>query len=441
MRAAQSLAASETRAKHLAFHDSLTGLPNRAWLSERLAHHLEDLRHGGGAVGVLCIGLDRFKDINEVFGHRSGDRVIRETARRLARLRGPQDTLVRLGGDEFAMILAAADDHAVAALARRILDVLSGPFEVPSGTTHLACSVGAALMTGGESDGSEGLRQADLALYQAKQGGRGQWRLFDAEMDAVAKVRRAVEADLRLALQRGELRMVYQPQVNARGVITGLEALMRWTHPERGAIPPSFFIRIAEEAGIIELLGDFAIRSAFAEARRWPEVTMAVNVSALQLRSPGFVEKVARAVADTGVDPRNVELEITESVLIEEDHDARETMAALKAMGFRLALDDFGTGYSSLSYLRRFPVDRLKIDRSFVERIDSDAESEAMVRAIVRLARALNLAVIAEGVETDGQRRLLRAVGCGEAQGFFFSEPVEASQIGDLLSPRQRQSA
>jgi EAL domain-containing protein (putative c-di-GMP-specific phosphodiesterase class I) len=216
---------------------------------------------------------------------------------------------------------------------------------------------------------------------------------------------------------------------------------MRWTHPERGPIPPSFFIRIAEEAGIIELLGDFAIRSAFAEARRWPEVTMAVNVSALQLRSAGFVEKVARAVGDTGVDPRNVELEITESVLIEEDHDARETMAALKAMGFRLALDDFGTGYSSLSYLRRFPVDRLKIDRSFVERIDSDAESEAMVRAIVRLAKALNLEVIAEGVETDGQRRLLRAVGCGEAQGFFFSEPVEASQIGDLLNNRQRQSA
>jgi diguanylate cyclase (GGDEF)-like protein len=433
-RVAQGLVASEARAKHMAVHDALTTLPNRVLFTDRLSHALEQLRRKPGAVAVFCIDLDRFKEVNDTFGHHCGDDLLREAARRLSATVRTSDTLARLGGDEFAIVQTDATPVAAAALARRINLAMAAPVELSVGRLFIGCSVGITLVDNADVSPVESLRQADLALYRAKDAGRGQYSFFEPEMDAALRMRRAVEADLREALQNGGLEMVYQSQVDAEGRHVGVEALVRWNHPTRGAVSPSFFVPIAEECGLIDRLGAFTLKTAFADSLRWPDhVKVAVNVSASQLRLQGFIATVRRLLQETGADPRRFELEITESVFLGENPKVHETLRQLRDVGFTLALDDFGTGYSSLSYLRRYPVDKIKIDRSFTAALGADQESDAVVGAIIKLARALNLSVVAEGVETADQRHRLAAAGCMDVQGFLFSRPMHAAAMDQLL--------
>jgi diguanylate cyclase (GGDEF)-like protein len=434
----ESLIASEARAKHMALHDALTSLPNRLLFSDRLGHALQSLRRDNEGVAVLCIDLDHFKDVNDTLGHHCGDALLCEVAARLTAACRSSDTLARLGGDEFAVVQSRATPASAAALGERIIQALRGPVSLPAGEATLSCSVGATLITQPGQDAGEVVRQADIALYQAKDRGRGQVRFFEPEMDAALRARKLIEADLQKALANNELFMAFQPQMDGHGQMTGVEALMRWTHPERGPISPAFFIPIAEQSRLIHDLGRFALEEAFGASCRWPSLKVAVNVSAHQLRAPDFLREVKQMVAKSGVDPRNVDLEITEGVLLDDDSVTHDVLKRLKHMGFTLALDDFGTGYSSLSYLRRYPVDKIKIDRSFITGLGVDRESEAVVGAIVRLAKALNLEVIAEGVETDGQRTELGRAGCSNIQGFLFGRPETPAQIDHRLVGRSK---
>ena len=429
----RALVASETQSKHMAYHDHLTGLPNRAMLSQRMSQVLADLRRGGPPIGVLALDLDRFKLINDTYGHGAGDELIVQVASRLNDLARSTDTVVRLGGDEFAILCTGATPNGLAILSERIVTALSAPIELPFGCIFTGVSVGVTLVDDQKIDGEEALRQADLAMYRAKDGGRGRFQFYEPEMDLALKSRRALEEDLREALRNGDLRLVYQPQMDGSGEVVGVEALARWTHPERGPVSPTFFVPIAEECGLIDALGEYTLRRAFTDSLRWPGLSVAVNVSARQLRNGDFAELANRVLRDTGADPKRIELEITEGVLLEDDQSTHETLHKLRTIGFSLALDDFGTGYSSLAYLRRYPVDKIKIDRSFVTTLGTEKESEAVVTAIVRLARALSLEVIAEGVETEAQRSGLRRAGCTEVQGFLYSHPIAADEIDAFI--------
>jgi diguanylate cyclase (GGDEF)-like protein len=433
-RAAQALVASESRSVHMAFHDSLTGLANRAMFNDRVGHALAGLGRGAPPVGVLALDLDRFKEVNDTFGHQAGDELIIEAATRLKSICRSTDTLVRLGGDEFALLQVGATSAGMAALAERIVAVLSGPVELASGRVFMSVSVGGTLISDHSIESGEALRQADMAMYRAKDEGRGRYCFFEPEMDLALRARKSLEADLRVALAEKALTMVYQPQVDGDGRIVGVEALVRWTHPERGPVSPAFFVPIAEECGLIAELGEFTLRQAFKDSLRWPHLKVAVNVSAVQLRSEQFIDLITSAIRDTGANPSGIELEITEGVLLADDDATHETLRRLRAMGFSLALDDFGTGYSSLSYLRRYPVDKIKIDRSFVTNLGSERDAEAVVGAIVKLAKALNLKVIAEGVETDEQRAGLRRAGCSFIQGYLYSRPVQVDEIQPMLN-------
>ncbi len=435
-RAARDLIASEARASHLAYHDALTGQPNRVKFLDRLSHALDQARRSGGQVAVHAIDLDRFKDVNDTFGHHVGDELIRLAAQRMAAQCRSSDTFARLSGDEFAVVQSNASAASAAALAARLVEVMSESAELSTGRVFVGCSVGVTVIDNGEMDPAEALRQADLALYRAKGDGKSRYCFFEIEMDAAIKTRRLLEADLREALRTDCLQMAYQPQVDRHGEIIGVESLVRWNHPERGAVSPAFFVPIAEECGLISELGVFALRRAFRDSHRWPHLKVAVNVSAPQLRAPDFIDQVTALVAEARVDPRNFELEITEGVLLGDDPATHETLKRLRQMGFALALDDFGTGYSSLSYLRNYPVNKIKIDRSFITNLGVDNQSDAVIAAIVKLARALKLDVIAEGVETSDQRRRLTAAGCNEVQGYLYSRPVPADQIDGLVKLR-----
>jgi diguanylate cyclase (GGDEF)-like protein len=426
---AQGLIASEARAAHLAYHDALTGLPNRVLFFDRLAHAMEQMRRDGQKIAVHCIDLDRFKDVNDTFGHHVGDELIQAAARRLAAQCRGADTFARLSGDEFAIVQSNATVASAAALAARLVEIMAQPVDLSAGRVFVGCSIGVTLVIDDHLEPAEALRQADLALYRAKQNGKVQFCFFEIEMDAAIKTRRALEADLRGALARGELGMAYQPQVNKNGVMTGVEGLVRWIHPERGYVSPAFFVPIAEECGLIIDLGMFTLRRAFEDSRRWKGLKVAVNVSANQLRLKDFVPRIVELVEELDVDPKRFELEITEGILLGDDPNTHETLKRLRHMGFSIALDDFGTGYSSLSYLQRYPINKIKIDRSFIANLGVDTESEAVVGAIIKLARALKLSVIAEGVETTDQRARLAAAGCSEVQGYLFSRPVGADEI------------
>lgn len=432
-RASRALVASEARARHMAFHDHLTGLPNRAMFNERVAEALDASRHHGGQVGVMAIDLDRFKLVNDTYGHGAGDQLILSVAARLTSLCPAGASVVRVGGDEFVILHPEASAGRLAHLARRIVDSLAEPVDLPFGRVFVGASIGISLVQDAGVDGAEALRQADLALYRAKEGGRGRFCFFEADMDTAMKARRRLEADLREALNADGLTMVYQPQMNGQGRMTGVEALVRWDHPENGPIAPSYFVPIAEEGGLISQLGVYTFRKAFLDSRRWPQLRVAVNVSAVQIRAVDFPDLLAGLLKETGANPHQIELEITEGILLADDEQTQETFRRLRAMGFSLALDDFGTGYSSLSYLRRYPVDKIKIDRSFVNNLGVEKEAEAVVGAIVRLAQALNLRVIAEGVETESQREGLRRAGCTDIQGYLFSRPVDPAGITRLL--------
>jgi len=388
---------------------------------------------------VLCIDLDRFKEVNDTYGHHVGDELIREAGRRMAAQCRSCDTFYRLSGDEFAIVQVQVEAKGAGALADRLVRTMAEPIQLGAGMIFAGCSIGITVIGTAGTEPEEAFRQADLALYRAKANGKGQFAFFESEMDAAIKTRRALEGDLRLALAAGELQMNYQPQVNQRDQMTGVEALIRWNHPERGQVSPAFFVPIAEECGLIGELGLFTLRRAFEDSRRWPGLKVAVNVSASQLRMKDFVPKVEALLKEMKVDPFNFELEITEGLLLGDDPATHETLRRLRGVGFQLALDDFGTGYSSLSYLQRYPINKIKIDRSFISNLGLDSEAGAVVGAIVKLAKALRLQVIAEGVETDIQRDELIAVGCADIQGYLFSRPVGAEDIDRLRRAPARQ--
>lgn len=434
--AARALIASESRSKHMAYHDHLTGLPNRAMFMERLGQTLAEMRRDKRPMGVLALDLDRFKQVNDTYGHAAGDELIIDIASRLKSLARASDTVCRLGGDEFAILCGAVTPRGLVTLAERIVEALSHPMDLPFGRVFPGVSVGITVVSDPWLGGGEVLRQADLALYRAKEGGRGRYEFYEPEMDQALRARRALEDDLRDALRADALGMLYQPEVDGEGRLIGVEALLRWTHPTRGPVPPAFFVAIAEDCGLIEELGAFTLRRAFADSLRWPGLNVAVNVSANQLRSGDFPDLVQALISETGADVRRIELEITEDVLLEDDEKTQRILERLRGLGVTLTLDDFGTGYSSLAYLRRYPVDRIKIDRSFITNLDVEPESEAMVTAIVRLAAALELDVVAEGVETEAQWLALRRAGCVKAQGFLHSKPLPADQITEFGASR-----
>lgn len=436
-RAAQQLIASEARASHLAYHDPLTGLPNRVMFFDRLGVALDQLRRNGTAIAVHCLDLDRFKEVNDTFGHQIGDELIVAASRRIAEVCRRSDTFARLSGDEFAIVQLDATPNAAARLAERIVEAISKPMELSSGRVHISCSIGVNLLSEGEVAAADALRHADLALYRSKNNGRAQYSFFEPEMDAAMRMRREIEGELREALHNGDLNMVYQPQSDRTGRIAGVEALLRWKHPDRGDISPAMFVPIAEECGLISELGIYTLRESFVASRQWPGLKVAVNISAAQLRMRDFPEKVADLIKECAVDPRTFELEITEGLLLGDDPVTHGVLRELRQMGFSIALDDFGTGYSSLSYLQRYPIDKIKIDRSFVANLGIEKESAAVIQAIVKLARALKLDVIAEGVETIEQRDQLVEIGCEEIQGYFYSRPVEAARIGEMCSKQE----
>jgi diguanylate cyclase (GGDEF)-like protein/PAS domain S-box-containing protein len=409
---------------HLARHDSLTGLPNRLNFHDALGHAL-----GAGSVAVLSVDLDDFKLINDTLGHLAGDALLREVAYRLVAVKG-DGFVARLGGDEFSMFVRIDDASDAAQLARRMLQALTEPYQIEGETAEIGASIGIAIAPRDGASADTLLHHADIALYRVKgENGRG-YRLFEPEMDQALRERREMKRELAIALSRGELALVYQPQMEiASNRLTGFEALLRWNSPTRGLVPPTLFIPLAEESGLIEEIGAFVLRRATAEAVRWPDtIALAVNLSPAQFRSGAVSAAVREALASSRLEPRRLELEITESVLLDQSASAITTLEALHASGVRVALDDFGTGYSSLSYLQRFDFDKVKIDRSFISGLPDNEGSAAIVRAIVGLGRSLDMRVTAEGVETFEQLMFLANEGCNEAQGYLFSQPLPAEQ-------------
>jgi diguanylate cyclase (GGDEF)-like protein len=442
-KAASSLIASEARAHYAATHDHLTQLPNKALFVERLRCVAQN--RGGGepdtGYGIVCVGLDRFDEINEALGLEACHSVIGEVATRLRLARRDQDAIAKLGDDVFAVLwpgLTAAEAPAVVA---RLIEQLSAPYAASDGRAFVTCSIGVGLLAPEIDNPMETLRQAQIALSNAKRRGGAHVSLFEPSMDRALKDRKALEVELRRALADEALTVVYQPQVDAKGAIIGVEALMRWDSPTRGAVPPSLFVPLAEACGLADVLGRFALRRAFLDAKAWPGLKVAVNVSAAQVRSGGLIDTLKSLIAEIGADPRGFELEITEGMLLADEADIYQTLNDVRRMGFSLSLDDFGTGYSSLSYLRHFPVDKLKIDRSFVAHLGKRPESSAIIKAIVDMADALGLNVIAEGVETKDQVLRLTMAGCAQFQGFYFSRPMEAGAIDALLTARARRVA
>ncbi len=421
------LIASEARARHLAYHDPLTRLPNRALLFERLDLLL--LQDAELPLAVMCVDLDRFKEVNDTLGHGAGDALIEAVAQRLREACDRHCVIARQGGDEF-VVLSPATPRAVAeVLAERIRAAVSTTFDSEFGPIEAGCSIGVAMIEMAGIESSQAMRWADLALYRSKDRGRGCVTFFEPEMDAALILRRSLEADLRAALTDGTLHLVYQPQVGRHGEITAVEALLRWTHPQRGEIPPDMFVALAEECGLIRPLGEWVLRRALEETAQWRSLRVAINVSAVQMRSPGFAALVMQLAARAGVDPARYEIELTETALLGDDPVTRGNFDALKRFGLSISLDDFGTGYSSLNLLQRFAVDKIKIDRSFVASLGETESADGLVDAVVKLARSFNLDVIAEGVETPGQQRILIDCGCQTFQGFLVGRPVPAEQI------------
>ncbi|KGD78524.1 diguanylate cyclase [Pantoea agglomerans] len=430
------LGASEAQAQHLAFHDVLTGLPNRALVEDRLTQALALATRHDQRVALLLIDLDRFKTINDTHGHHAGDELIIAVAQRLSRIVRASDTVGRIGGDEFIVVMPDVDNIGqVHRLAQRIIDELSEPFTLFGSDVWSGASIGLALAPKDGVDRLELMRKADIALYEAKSGGRGTYRQFERAMDESVRTRQTIAADLRTALHTHQgLEVWYQPLMDIGGQqMVGIEALLRWHHPARGLIAPGEFIAIAEETGLIIPLGEWVLAEACVTQQRFPELLVAVNVSPVQFRSTGFVERVMAIVSQNGGDPKRLELEITEGVLIEDEREARAIIVELRDAGFRIALDDFGTGYSSLNYLSNFPVDKIKIDRSFTQSLGVAENSVAIVESVVKLGHAMGLMVTAEGVETPGQMSALADAGCNQLQGYLFSQAVPADQLAALM--------
>ena len=428
---------NERQIAHMAHHDALTDLPNRRVLWERLEQFMERVANGE-ALAVLCLDLDRFKEVNDTLGHPVGDAVLQIVAQRLRGCVRSSDTVARLGGDEFAVLQSGAPQPcAAASLAKRIIEALGEPYRVGEHQVSIGVSVGIALSPNDSAVAGQLLQNADLALYCAKHEGRATYRFFEPGMEARMRARRALETELRNALPNGELELYYQPIVNlAHNHVSGFEALLRWNHPERGLVAPAEFIPLAEETGLVNAIGEWVLREACIEAATWAaHLKIAVNISPCQFRSKAVVEAVLGAIASSGLAADRLELEITESVLLRDTDATIGILHQLKAIGVRIALDDFGTGYSSLSHLRSFPFNKIKIDRSFVDGLAQDnREAVAIVRAVSQMGASLGMSTTAEGVETEGQLNAIRAEGCTEVQGFFFSPAKPAREIGKLLS-------
>jgi diguanylate cyclase (GGDEF)-like protein/PAS domain S-box-containing protein len=426
---------AEAQIVFMARHDTLTRLPNRVLLNERIEQAVTQLGRGSG-LAVLCVDLDNFKQVNDTLGHPVGDALLVAVSERLQACVREVDTVARLGGDEFAIVqcgIGAPEDAAL--LARRVVETLSAPYEIDGHRVMVGASLGISVAPGDGVTCERLLKNADVALYRAKSDGRGTWRFFEPEMDARLQARRKLELDLREALAKNQFDLYYQPICDLElNRVCGIEALLRWRHPTRGFVPPSEFIPVAEEIGLIVQLGDWVLKRACAQASEWPSyVKVAVNVSPAQFKGPGLVQSVSDALSASGLSPQRLELEITESVLLTNSVATLAILHALRDRGIRISMDDFGTGYSSLSYLRSFPFDKIKIDQSFVRDVAAPGESSLIVRAIIGLSRSLGMRTTAEGVETEEQLARLRAEGCNEVQGYLFGMPSLPRHIPKLL--------
>jgi diguanylate cyclase (GGDEF)-like protein/PAS domain S-box-containing protein len=429
---------SEERIAYMAHYDALTDLPNRVYFRQQLDQALKRVKRGG-KLAVLFLDLDKFKGVNDTLGHQGGDELLKTVAARLKSCVRETDIVARLGGDEFAIVQTDIEDATAAiGLAERIHGALRQPCELEGNRFSMDASIGIALAPADGMEADQLLKNADLAMYGAKADGRATYRFFEAEMDAEMKARRALEFDLRQAIMCGEFELFYQPLVNIRDkTIVACEALLRWRHPVRGLVSPGEFIPVAEDAGIVNQLGEFALRTACAEATNWrDDILVTVNVSPVQFKNEGLVPLVMSALAESGLPAQRLELEITESVLLHDDEATLRMLGQLRELGVRIAMDDFGVGYSSLNYLRRFPFDKVKIDKSFIEHIAEDASSLANAQAVISIAKSRDIATTAEGVEKQEQYELLRALGCTEMQGYLFSPPKPVAELAPMLLPR-----
>jgi len=437
------VSASRAMALQMAFsaqHDFLTGLPNRMLLNDRLDQAIALASRHGKKVGVLFLDLDGFKHLNDSLGHPSGDKLLQAIAGRLVGCVRGSDTVSRQGGDEFIVVLSEMEHSEDAAIkAKRILQAVAERHSTRQQDFYVTASIGVSVYPDDGLTAETLIKNADTAMYEAKENGRQSFKFFKAAMNIRAVERQSIEEGLRRALERQEFSLLYQPKVNLRTMaITGAEALIRWAHPIRGLVSPAEFIPVAEDCGLILPIGRWVLREACTQAQAWRDAglspgTMAVNISALELRDENFLEGVLAVFGDTGLDPRLLELELTETVLMKRAESTESILKSLSAIGVKVAVDDFGTGYSSLSYLRRFPINALKIDQSFVRHITSSLDETAIVTAVISMGRSLNLRVVAEGVETQEEVAFLQAHECEEAQGYYFSRPVPATQFAKLL--------
>jgi diguanylate cyclase (GGDEF)-like protein len=428
---------TEEKLKIVATHDPLTALPNRTLLHERLSHALARAQRHGRPLAVLLVDLDRFKHVNDTLGHEAGDTLLQVAARRIDNCLRETDTMARQGGDEFVVLMdELSDREPILRVSQRILDAMVEPFVIEGQEIHVSASVGISVYP---DDGRTLLRNADIALYRAKGKGKNNYQFYSAQIDNYSRERLALETGLRRALERDELRLHYQPKVDlATGHICGMEALLRWQHPQMGPVAPDRFIPIAEESGLILPIGTWVLKTACMQNRAWQlqgmqRFPVAVNLSPRQFAEESLLDDIKSALADSGLEASDLELEITESMVMNDPEQAVNTLRRLKHLGIRVAIDDFGTGYSSLAYLKRFPIDSVKVDRSFVEDIPQDVDSMAIAQAIIAMAHTLRLKVVAEGVESEAQVSFLRGEGCDEIQGHYFSAACAASEIPGIM--------
>ena len=436
----RAVRSAEAHLDYLAHTDSVTALPNRNAFNRLLSFALSRVDKFGGSVGLLLLDLDNFKVVNDTLGHHNGDKLLALVARRLAEALRKDDTICRIGGDEFAVILeskgAATEGESIA---DKILATLTAPFPVDVHEIHVTASVGISVYPRDAADLATLTRNADTAMYQAKNEGKNAYATFHPEMDKRAQKRLSIESNLRKALERSELTLHYQPQVHLQsGSIVGVEALLRWNHPELGLVSPVDFIPVAEESGLIVPIGRWMLYTACQQAASWRDaglgmINMSVNLSVRQTKEASLIGDILAALRQAGLSPSQLELEITETVLMENVHENVELLHRLQTEGIRLSIDDFGTGYSSMAYLKRFPIDQLKIDRTFVRDIPGDGDDEAITTAIIAMAHSLGLSVVAEGVETEAQLQFLRAAGCDIMQGFYYSKPLPAAETTAFL--------
>ncbi|WP_455219684.1 putative bifunctional diguanylate cyclase/phosphodiesterase, partial [Kaarinaea lacus] len=430
----------EAKMRHQAYHDSLTGLPNKNKFAEQLEESINRCIRSGHQFALMFVDLDRFKIINDSMGHDAGDQLIRITGERLSGLIRDNDTLFRWGGDEFTIILEDIEDpESVASIAERIIIGMTGPIAIGKQEIIITTSIGIAVYPGDSNTSEALIKNADAAMYHAKGSGRNRYEFYTPEMNARAQERLELESGLQKALQNEEFVLHFQPKYCAdSNKLLGVEALIRWQHPSYGLVMPDRFISSLEENGLIIAVGEWVLRSACAQNKMWQDaglepVTMSVNISAVQFRNAKLIDTVARVLEETGLEPRYLELELTESMFISNTEAAIDSMNLLKDLGVSLSIDDFGSGYSSLSYLKRFPVDYLKIDRSFIKDIEINRKDAAITSAIAGLAHSLNMRIVAEGVESEGQLNYLKSQGCQELQGYLFSRPVPAAEVSEQL--------